>query len=193
MYLIAGLGNPEKKYDGTRHNAGFAAADRLSKRLGISLSERKFNAVFGKGSFQGEQVLLLKPLTYMNRSGEAVRAAADYYRIPPEQVIVLYDDINFPCGRLRVRPQGSAGGHNGIKSIIAQLGTENFPRVRIGVGGLSEREDLVSHVLGHFSREDAAVMERAYDAAAEAACCIVTEGCEKAMNRFNGLDAAAEA
>lgn len=193
MYLIAGLGNPEKKYDGTRHNAGFAAADRLSERLGISLSERKFNAVFGKGSFQGEQVLLLKPLTYMNRSGEAVRAAADYYRIPPEQVIVLYDDINFPCGRLRVRPQGSAGGHNGIKSIIAQLGTENFPRVRIGVGGLSEREDLVSHVLGHFSREDAAVMKRAYDAAAEAACCIVTEGCEKAMNRFNGLDAAAEA
>ena len=189
MYIIAGLGNPEKKYDGTRHNAGFEAADRLSERLGIRLSDRKFNAVCGTGQIGGGKVLLLKPLTYMNRSGESLRAAADYYKVDPSHIIILYDDINFPCGRLRVRPQGSAGGHNGIKSIIGMLGTEGFPRIRIGVGGLSEHEDLISHVLGHFSKTDKPLMEEAYEAAAQAAELIVTEGCEAAMNRFNGWSA----
>ena len=188
MYLIAGLGNPEKKYEGTRHNAGFAALDALSERLSIRLSERKFEGILGSGMLGGEKLLLLKPLTYMNRSGESIRAAASFYRIEPEHIIVLYDDINFACGRLRVRGQGSAGGHNGIKSIIACLGSEAFPRVRIGVGGLRPEEDLISHVLGHFTKADAAVMEKAYAAAGEAALSIVQEGVPEAMNRFNGLD-----
>lgn len=191
MYLIAGLGNPEKKYDGTRHNAGFAALDCLAEKLGIELTEKKFSGICGRGSCGGEKVLLLKPLTYMNLSGNSVRAAAEFYQIAPEQIIILYDDINFACGRLRVRGQGSAGGHNGIKSIIAQLGTDAFPRVRIGVGGLSPNEDMISHVLGHFSKADAAVMEKAYDAAADAAVCLAEHGVPEAMNRFNGMDLAA--
>ena len=192
MYIIAGLGNPEKKYDGTRHNAGFAALDCLSGKLGISLTDKKFSGICGSGICEGEKLLLLKPLTYMNLSGNSVRAAADYYRITPDHIIILYDDINFSCGRLRVRGQGSAGGHNGIKSIIAQLGTDAFPRVRIGVGGLRPDEDMISHVLGHFSKQDAAVMERAYGAAADAAICLLEHGTEEAMNRYNGIDLAAE-
>ena len=192
MYIIAGLGNPEKKYDGTRHNAGFAALDCLAEKLGIALTEKKFSGICGRGVYGGEKLLLLKPLTYMNLSGNSVRAAADYYQTAADQIIILYDDINFACGRLRVRGQGSAGGHNGIKSIIAQLGTDAFPRVRIGVGGLRADEDMVSHVLGHFSKQDAAVMEKSYDAAADAAICLLEHGTQEAMNRFNGLDLAAE-
>ena len=192
MYIIAGLGNPEKKYDGTRHNAGFAALDCLAEKCGISLTEKKFSGICGRGVCRGEKLLLLKPLTYMNLSGNSVRAAADYYEITPDHIIILYDDINFACGRLRVRGQGSAGGHNGIKSIIAQLGTDAFLRVRIGVGGLCPNEDMVSHVLGHFSKQDAAVMEKSYAAAADAALCLLEHGTEEAMNRFNGLDLAAE-
>ena len=192
MYIIAGLGNPEKKYDGTRHNAGFAALDCLSEKLSIPLSERRFDGVLGRGELNGEKLLLLKPLTYMNRSGESIRAAAAFYKVEPQHVIVLYDDINFDCGRLRVREKGSAGGHNGIKSIIACLGTEDFPRVRIGVGGLSDREDMISHVLGKFAPKDREVMERAYEAAAEAAVCVLEHGAAEAMNRYNGLNLAAE-
>lgn len=193
MYLIAGLGNPEKKYDGTRHNAGFAAVEKLAEKLNVSLTEKKFQGVYGKGSYAGEKLLLLKPLTYMNRSGDSLRAAADYFQIAPEQIIVLYDDINFACGKLRVRASGSAGGHNGIKSIIANLDTEGFPRVRIGVGGLSEHGDMISHVLGHFDKKDREIMERAYEGAAEAALCILEHGAAEAMNRFNGRDFAKEA
>lgn len=188
MYIIAGLGNPEKKYDGTRHNAGFEAADCLAEQLHTAITEKKFKSLCGSASYRGEKLLILKPLTYMNNSGEAVRAAADFYKVDASHVIVLYDDINFDCGRLRVRGQGSAGGHNGIKSIIAHLGTDAFPRVRIGVGGLGEHEDMISHVLGKFAAEDRSVMERAYEAAAEAALCMVTDGVTEAMNRFNGLN-----
>lgn len=189
--MIAGLGNPEKKYDGTRHNAGFAALDRLAEELGVSVTERKFSGMIGTATVGTEKVILAKPLTYMNLSGRCVREAAAYYRIPAEHIIILYDDINFPCGKLRVRGQGSAGGHNGIKSILAELGTDAFPRVRIGVGGVQEDGDLISHVLGHFSKQDAEIMERAYAAAADAALCLLQHGTEEAMNRFNGMDLSA--
>ena len=190
MYLIAGLGNPEKKYDGTRHNAGFAAMDCMADKLGVRIEDKKFKGLCGTGVWQGEKVLLLKPLTYMNLSGEAVRAAADFYKIPADRVIILSDDINLACGRLRLRHAGSAGGHNGLKNIIAQLGTDGFFRVRIGVGGLLPKEDLISHVLGKFQESDRKVMEQAYAAAADAALFIVTDGMEAAMNRYNGLNLA---
>ena len=187
MYLIAGLGNPDKKYESTRHNTGFMALDKLAGLLGTEVRDKKFKGLCGTSSYKGEKILLLKPLTYMNNSGEAVRAAADFYKIEPDRIIILYDDINFECGRLRVRGSGSAGGHNGIKSIIAHLGTEGFPRVRIGVGGLAEHESLVTHVLGRFSKEDMEIMQRSCEEAAKAALCIVDEGVAEAMNRFNGI------
>ncbi|HIU87682.1 MAG TPA: aminoacyl-tRNA hydrolase [Candidatus Avilachnospira avistercoris] len=187
MYLIAGLGNPDKKYQLTRHNTGFMALDKLSELLGVKVVDKKFKGLCQTAAYNGEKLLLLKPLTYMNNSGEAVRAAADFYKIEPDRIIILYDDINFECGRLRVRGSGSAGGHNGIKSIIAHLGTEGFPRVRIGVGGLSEHESMVSHVLGKFSKEDMAIMQKSCEEAAKAALCIVDEGVAEAMNRFNGI------
>lgn len=190
MYIIAGLGNPDKKYEGTRHNAGFEAVDKLADKLGVKITEKKFKGLCQTVSLNGEKYLLLKPLTYMNNSGESVRAAADFYKIAPEDIIILYDDINFECGRMRIRGSGSAGGHNGMKSIIAHLGSDKFPRVRIGVGGLSENEDMISHVLGKYNKKDRAVMDRAAEVAAEAALCIAENGFEEAMNQFNGLNLA---
>ncbi len=190
MYIIAGLGNPDKKYEGTRHNAGFEAVDKLADKLGVKISEKKFKGLCQTVSLNGDKYLLLKPLTYMNNSGESIRAAADFYKIAPENIIILYDDINFECGRMRIRGSGSAGGHNGMKSIIAHLGSDKFPRVRIGVGGLSENEDMISHVLGKYNKKDREVMDRAYEAAAEAALCIAEKGFEEAMNQFNGLNLA---
>ena len=190
MYIIAGLGNPDKKYEGTRHNAGFEAVDKLADKLGVKISEKKFKGLCQTVSLNGEKYLLLKPLTYMNNSGESVRAAADFYKIAPEDIIILYDDINFECGRMRIRGSGSAGGHNGMKSIIAHLGSDKFPRVRIGVGGLSENEDMISHVLGKYNKKDREVMDRAAEVAAEAALCIAENGFEEAMNQFNGLNLA---
>lgn len=190
MYIIAGLGNPDKKYEGTRHNAGFEAVDKLADKLGVKITEKKFKGLCQTVSLNGEKYLLLKPLTYMNNSGESVRAAADFYKIAPEDIIILYDDINFECGRMRIRGSGSAGGHNGMKSIIAHLGSDKFPRVRIGVGGLSENEDMISHVLGKYNKKDREVMDRAAEVAAEAALCIAENGFEEAMNQFNGLNLA---
>ncbi|MDO4437992.1 MAG: aminoacyl-tRNA hydrolase [Eubacteriales bacterium] len=190
MYIIAGLGNPDKKYEGTRHNAGFEAIDKLADKLGVKLSEKKFKGLCQTISLNGDKYLLLKPLTYMNNSGESVRAAADFYKIAPENIIILYDDINFECGRMRIRGSGSAGGHNGMKSIIAHLGSDKFPRVRIGVGGLSENEDMISHVLGKYNKKDREVMDKVSTVAAEAALCIAEKGFEEAMNQFNGLNLA---
>ena len=190
MYIIAGLGNPDKKYEGTRHNAGFEAVDKLADKLGVKISEKKFKGLCQTVSLNGDKYLLLKPLTYMNNSGESIRAAADFYKIAPENIIILYDDINFECGRMRIRGSGSAGGHNGMKSIIAHLGSDKFPRVRIGVGGLSENEDMISHVLGKYNKKDREVMDRAAEVAAEAALCIAENGFEEAMNQFNGLNLA---
>ena len=186
MYLIAGLGNPGKQYEGSRHNAGFSSVDILADKLGISINENKHKGLCGKGIIGGEKVILLKPQTYMNLSGESLRAASDFYKIEPENIIVIYDDIDLAVGHLRVRVKGSAGGHNGIKSIIAHLGTQEFPRVRVGVGAKPDRMDLADYVLGRFSQIERPVMEEAFETAAQAAIAIVEEGIDKAMNRFNG-------
>lgn len=190
IYLIAGLGNPEKKYEHTRHNAGFNAIDRLAEKLGTSITEKKFKGLSASVVRNGKKLLLLKPLTYMNLSGEAVAEAANYYGIAPDHIIVLFDDINFPCGRMRIRGKGSAGGHNGIKSIIACTKSEDFPRVRIGVGDKKPQMDLAAHVLGRFEFDDRQTMERAFDAAADAALCIIDKGVTEAMNEYNGTDLA---
>lgn len=190
IYLIVGLGNPDKKYEETRHNAGFNAIDKLAEKLGTRISEKKFKGLSASVVRNGQKLLLLKPQTYMNLSGESVAEAANYFNIEPDHIIVLYDDINFACGRMRVRGQGSAGGHNGIKSIIACIGSDGFPRVRIGVGAKREQTDLAAHVLGRFAGKDKETMDKTFSAAGDAALCIIDKGVAEAMNEFNGIDLA---
>ena len=186
MYIIAGLGNPTKEYDNTRHNIGFAAIDALADKYGISVSDMKNKALMGKGVINGNKVMLLKPLTYMNLSGESVRAAADFYKVDPEHIIIVYDDISLDVGQLRIRKKGSAGGHNGIKNIISHLGTQEFPRIKVGVGDKPKKMDLADYVLSRFSKEDRAVMEDAFREAAGAVETMITQGADAAMNQFNG-------
>ncbi len=185
MKLIAGLGNPGRDYAGTRHNIGFGVITRISDQYNIPLNSKEHKAVCGKGFIGGEKVILAQPQTYMNLSGESVRSIADYYKIEPEDIIIAFDDIDLEVGQLRVRRKGSAGGHNGIKSIIQHLGTNEFPRVKVGVGAKPEGGDLVRHVLGRFSREDEKAMGEVLDLAVEAVELIVTEGVDAAMNRYN--------
>ena len=186
MYIIAGLGNPGTQYRGTRHNCGFCALDALGQRHNMGYNDDKFKAMFGKGRIEGQSVVLVKPLTYMNLSGEAIKGFVDYFKIDvPTELIVLYDDIYLPPGQLRVRPSGSPGGHNGIKNITKMLGTQDFARVRIGVGEKPKDWDLADYVLSRFSDEEEEKMQAAYVRAAEAVECILTEGIETAMNRFN--------
>ena len=185
MYLIAGLGNPGKQYENTRHNAGFMALDALADQLGTSIEEKKHKALCGKGLIGGEKVILLKPQTFMNLSGESIRAAADFYKVDPDHIIVIYDDISLEPGQLRIRKKGSAGGHNGIKSIIAHLGTQEFPRIKVGVGAKPDRMDLVDYVLGHFSQIESRVMDDAAKEAGQAAQAMILDGIEAAMNRYN--------
>ena len=186
MYLIAGLGNPTREYEKTRHNVGFDTIDVLADRINTDVAERKFKGLYGKGMLGGEKVILLKPQTFMNLSGESVRAAADFYKIPTDHIIVIYDDISLDVGHLRIRTKGSAGGHNGIKNIIAHLGTQEFPRIKIGVGGKPPRMDLADYVLSRFPAEERKIMETAFRDAAEAAGVLIAEGPDAAMNRFNG-------
>ncbi len=195
MYLIAGLGNPEKKYIGTRHNTGFAAVEALCEKLGgLKLNETKFQGVYTKARVMTpagpEQLIIVKPLTYMNLSGNCIAPLANFYKIPAEQVIVVSDDINLAVGRMRIRKGGSAGGHNGLKSIIQCLGTDQFPRVRVGVGQKPEYMDLADYVLAKFDRNDAAVMAATYDAVADAILDIVNQGVEHAMNHYNPMNCA---
>ncbi len=186
MYIIVGLGNPEKKYDGTRHNIGFSALTVLADSYGISMDIKKHKAVCGKGVIEGQKVLLAMPQTYMNLSGESVRELVDYYKIDPEEeLIVIYDDINLAPGKLRIRPKGSAGGHNGIKNIIAHLGTQIFPRIRVGVGEKPKGWDLADYVLGRFSKEEEPVIREALDKTTKACCEIITEDVTSAMNKYN--------
>lgn len=195
MYLIAGLGNPEKKYIGTRHNTGFAAVEALCEKLGgLKLNETKFQGVYTKARVMTpagpEQLIIVKPLTYMNLSGNCIAPLANFYKIPAEQVIVVSDDINLAVGRMRIRKGGSAGGHNGLKSIIQCLGTDQFPRVRVGVGQKPEYMDLADYVLAKFDRNDAAVMADTYAAVADAILDIVNQGVEHAMNHYNPMNCA---
>lgn len=185
MYLIAGLGNPTKEYDRTRHNVGFSVLDVLADKYGIDVSERKHRAYCGKGVIEGQKVLLVKPQTFMNLSGESLRSAVDYYKIAPEDIIVIYDDISLEPGQLRIRLKGSAGGHNGIKNIIAQLGTQEFPRIKVGVGAKPPRMDLADYVLSRFSKGEQELMDEAFREAADAAVMMMTDGAERAMNHYN--------
>ena len=185
MYLIVGLGNPGKQYDMTRHNIGFHTIDYIADKYGAKLTKLKFKAVYGEATISGEKVYLVKPQTYMNLSGDSVGEMAQFYKIPPENIIVINDDISLDVGRIRVRPKGSAGGHNGIKSIIAHLGTQEFPRVKVGVGEKPARMDLADYVLGHFSKEEQATMDDAVKEAADAVCEIVNVGIAQAMNDHN--------
>lgn len=185
MYIIAGLGNPTKEYDKTRHNVGFAVIDQLADRYGIDVSERKHRAFCGKGVIEGQKVLLVKPQTFMNLSGESLRSAMDYYKALPEELIVIYDDISLPPGQLRIRLKGSAGGHNGIKNIIAHLGTQEFPRIKVGVGEKPPRMDLKDYVLSRFSKGEQELMEEAFREAAQAVAMMISDGADRAMNHFN--------
>lgn len=186
MYIVVGLGNPSSKYKGTRHNMGFDAIDNIADRNSIDVSSKKFKGVYGKGVIQGQKVVLLKPETYMNLSGESVRAAVDFFKINPEdELIVLYDDISLAPGKLRLRAKGSAGGHNGIKNIIAHLGTEKFKRVKIGVGEKPVGMDLADYVLGRFNKIERITVDKGIDDAARAVEIMIAEGIDKAMNMFN--------
>ena len=185
MYLIAGLGNPTREYEKTRHNVGFEAIDILADKAGTTVTEKKHKALYGKGYIGGQKVILAKPQTYMNLSGESIREIADFYKIEPENIIILCDDINLSEGQLRIRLKGSAGGHNGLKNIISHLGTQEFPRIRNGGGEKPRGMDLADYVLGRFPKEQQAVMEEAYRDAAEAACMMIEDGADAAMNHYN--------
>mgnify|MGYP000759081440 CR=1 FL=1 len=186
IWLIAGLGNPEAKYDGTRHNAGFAALDALADKWNISVGKTKFQGLWGQGEVDGHKVVLLKPLTYMNLSGEAVGEAARFYKIPADHVLVISDDVSLPAGKLRIRAGGSAGGHNGLKNIIQHLGTDRFPRIKVGVGSPQQADyDMVDWVIGKPMGEDQRALMEALDRAGEAAKVLISDGIDRAMNRFN--------
>ena len=186
-WLIVGLGNPGPEYARTRHNIGFRCLDIVADKLNCTVDKGKFQGLYGMTTYHGNKVYLLKPLTYMNLSGKSVLQLSAYFQIPPQRIIVLFDDISLEPGRLRVRPSGSAGGHNGIKSIIAMLHSEEFPRVKIGVGAKPHPDyDLADWVLSSFSKAEQPELDRALGNARDAALCILTDGCEKAAASFNG-------
>ena len=185
-WLIVGLGNPGQKYEHTRHNMGFLTVDLLAEQLNVKLNKVKFKSAYNIVRFAGQKCLVMKPQTYMNLSGEAVHEAVQFYKIPADHVLVIYDDVSLPVGKLRVRPTGSAGGHNGIKSIIAQLGTEEFPRIRVGVGAKPNPQyDLADWVLSKFSEEDMTALQPALEHAADAAVKIVGGDMNTAMNLYS--------
>lgn len=186
-FMVVGLGNPGDKYRYTRHNTGFLALSYMAQKLNFDISKARFNALCGEAMLGTHRTLFLLPQTFMNNSGEAVRPAMDFYKIPVERVLVVYDDISLPCGKLRIRPSGSAGGHNGIKSIIEHTGSENFPRIKIGVGEKQHPEmDLADWVLSGFSQEKRAVLFEKFDKAYQAATLIADGKINEAMNRCNG-------
>ncbi len=186
MYVIAGLGNPGTKYAHTRHNAGFDTIDILSNRYGIPLRRRLFKGLYGKGTIDGIRVILLKPQTYMNASGDCIQPLCRHYKVDTDnELIVISDDISMGVGRLRTRKSGSAGGHNGLKSIIAHLGSDGFTRIKIGVGDREAGGDLVKHVLGHVTGEDAQTLHTMQERAADTVVAILTEGVDKAISKYN--------
>ena len=186
-WLIVGLGNPGKEYEKTRHNAGWRAIDILADKLGCKIDKAKFQGLYGQTKYAGGKLFLLKPMTYMNLSGRSILQLSAYFHVPPQRIIVLFDDISLEPGRLRIRSDGSAGGHNGIKSIISELGSQDFPRVKIGVGAKAHSEqDLADWVLSGMSASDEKALVSALDRAADAALCIIDNGVPEAANRFNG-------
>ena len=186
-WLIVGLGNPGKEYEKTRHNAGWRAIDRIAEKLDCKIDKAKFQGLYGQTKYAGSKLYLLKPMTYMNLSGRSVLQLSAYFHIPPQRIIVLFDDISLEPGRLRIRSDGSAGGHNGIKSIISELGSQDFPRVKIGVGAKAHPEqDLADWVLSAFSAAEEKALVSALDRAADAALCIIDKGIPETANRYNG-------
>ena len=186
-WLIVGLGNPGKEYTRTRHNCGFRALDVLADQLGCKVDKGKFQGLYGQCSYRGRKLLLLKPQTYMNLSGRSVLQLSAYFNVPPQRIIVMFDDISLEPGRVRIRSDGSAGGHNGIKSIISELGSQDFPRVKIGVGSKPTPEyDLADWVLSSFSAQEEKALVPALERAADAALCIIEHGVPESANRFNG-------
>ena len=186
MYIIAGLGNPTRQYEHTRHNVGFDVISKMSEKYRIPLKEKKHKAVYGSGVIAGQKVLLVQPQTYMNLSGECLAELLNYYKLDPErELLVIYDDISLEPGRIRVRAKGSAGGHNGIKNIIAMTGTQEFARIKIGVGEKPAGYDLADYVLGHFSKEEEAFIKEGIGKAIEAAEMMLAGETDRAMNEFN--------
>ncbi len=186
MYIIVGLGNPTKEYEGTRHNVGFDVIDAIADKYNIDVTERKHRAFCGKGLVAGQRVILVKPQTYMNLSGESVRSVLDFYKVDEEsELIVIYDDVSLGVGQLRIRKKGSAGGHNGIKNIIQHLGHNVFQRIKVGVGEKPKEYDLADYVLGHFSKEDKELMKEGYKRSVEAVEMLVMGDIDGAMNEFN--------
>ena len=187
MFIIAGLGNPDEKYQGTRHNVGFDVVDRLAEKYQIAIDTKKHRALIGKGVIEGQKVLLVKPQTYMNLSGESIRSLVEYYKIDPEEeLLVIYDDISLEPGMLRLRTKGSAGGHNGMKSIIKHLGGDTFPRIRVGIGGEKHPgQDLADYVLGHFKDDEKELLSDALDKAEKAAELFAQDEFSEAMNKYS--------
>lgn len=186
MYLVVGLGNPGREYEATRHNMGFDTIDHLVEDYNVPQGGVKFNAMYGKGRIGGQPVILMKPLSYMNLSGGPIREMANYFKINPEtEIIVIYDDIDLDPGQLRIRKKGSAGGHNGIKHIIQQLGTQNFVRIKVGVGAKPKGWDLADYVLGRFDKDDRVLVEEAQERACKAVELILTDSVDAAMNEYN--------
>ena len=183
--LVGRLGNPGQKYEHTRHNMGFLTVDLLAEKQGVKLNKVKFKSAFNIMHFAGCKCLVMKPQTYMNLSGEAVREAVQFYKIPADHVLVIYDDVSLPVGKLRVRPTGSAGGHNGIKNIIAHLGTQDFPRIKIGTGAPGEGGDMIDWGIGVPSQAERKVLVESFEKAIQVAECIIEHGCQKAMNDYN--------
>ena len=184
MYIIAGLGNPGKKYEETRHNMGFMAVDFLAEKYDIKVNKIRFRALTGEGRIAGQKVLLLKPQTYMNLSGESVRLALEYYKVNPQELIVIYDEIDIQAGMIRIRKKGSAGTHNGMRNILYHIQTEDFPRIRVGIGS-GRKEDMINYVTGSVPKNEITLLREAADKAACGAACIVEKGIEKAMNEYN--------
>ena len=186
QWLLVCLGNPGKQYESTRHNIGFLAADELQRRTGAKFNKLRFRALTGEVTLGGKRVLVVKPQTYMNLSGEAVKLAGGFYKIPPERILVISDDVSLPLGKLRIRAGGSAGGHNGLKNIIAHLGTDQFPRIRVGVGAPAHPEyEMVDWVIGSFTPAEKKVAEEAVGRAVDAAACLIERGVQEAQNRYN--------
>lgn len=185
MYLIAGLGNPSRTYEGTRHNIGFTMIDAIGNKFGIDVTTKKHKALVGRGMIDGMRVILAKPQTYMNLSGESIREITDFYKIEPENIIIIYDDISLDVGQLRIRKKGSAGGHNGVKNIIAHLGTQEFPRIKVGIGNKPEGWDLADYVLSKYTKAEQEALEAASEGVIGAVKLMLADDIEAAMNKYN--------
>ena len=185
MYIIVGLGNPEEEYSNTRHNMGFDTINKIAQKYGIKFSKTNFKGIYGTGIIEGEKVILLKPQTYMNLSGESIKEVIDFYKVSTENLIIIYDDIDIEPGIIKLRKTGGPGTHNGMKSVINKIGTEKFPRVRIGIGKPEYKGDLINYVIGKIPNEDKKILEKSTDLAKDAVIEIIKNGIDKAMNCFN--------